>query len=90
MDDASLLSTLLDLTEELGISVRIISQAGDSTEHPGGSVVRLKGKEVVFLNSAASSVEQAVVVAEALSGHDEMQQRYLAPEIRQLIEQARM
>ena len=83
------LTAMLDLAEELCIEVRPLSQAGQSSEHPGGSVVRLKGKEVIFLEASASLAEQVGVVAEALAGRAELQQRYLRPEVRQMIESAR-
>ncbi len=89
MDEMAQLTALLDLAEELGIEVRPLSQPGQSSERPGGSLVRLKGKEVIFLEASAGLAEQVGVVAEALAGHAELQQRYLRPEVRQMIESAR-
>ena len=86
MDPHANLSRLLELAEELGITVRRVPTAGDDAESPGGAFVRLKSKEMLFLDPTAPIPDQIGVVASALRGREEIENRYLAPEIRRLIE----
>lgn len=86
MDTYSQLSALLDLAEEIGLSVRLMPAAADGSDHPGGAMVRMKGKEVLFLDSQASVADRLAVVALALSGRKELEDRFLAPELREIIE----
>ena len=85
MDDYVKLSALTDLAESLGVTIRRIPSSGGG-DHPGGAVVKLKGKEVVFLDPTATGGDQVDVLVECLRGHDELQDRFLAPEIRELLE----
>jgi len=82
----STLATLLDLVEELGIAVRRVPSAGDSDEHPGGAIVRLKGKEILMLDPTASLADQMSAAVAALRGRKEMEERFLTPEIRALLD----
>ena len=87
MDPHVNLSRLLELAEEAGITVRRVPAAGDDAEHPGGAFVRLKGREMLLLDPTAAVCDQIVVVAAALRGRPEIENRYLTPEIRQLIDE---
>lgn len=86
MDTASQLTYLLDLAEELGISVRRMPSAGDASDHPGGALVRVRGAEMLFLDPSAALADQLDAVAAALRTHEELAERYLPPEIRELLE----
>jgi hypothetical protein len=81
------LSRLLELAEEVGITVRRVPAAGDDAEHPGGAFIRLKGREMLLLDPTAPIPDQISVVAGALRGREEIENRYLAPEIRRLIDE---
>jgi hypothetical protein len=82
------LSALLQLAEDVGITVRRAPPVGDAADHRGGALVRLKGREVLFLNPSAAVADQIDVVAAALKARDEIEQRFLRPEIRLLIDEA--
>ncbi len=86
MDKQSQLAFLTDLAESLGIEVRQASRKADSVESPGGALVRLKGRELLFIDPGASLVDQVVVVARALRHRREIAEMYLPPEIRRLLE----
>ena len=85
MDASGQLSELLDLSEQMGITIRRAPAREDS---PGGALVRLKGQEILFLDSGASVADQVAAVAAALAGRQELADRFIRPEIRQLLDAA--
>ena len=88
MDATQQLDRLIDLCEELGIAIRK-APAGDELgagEHPGGAVVRLKGSEILFLDTTAALGDQIAATVAALRGRSELEDRFVAPEIRELID----
>ncbi|MGC9454099.1 MAG: hypothetical protein ACP5HU_04475 [Phycisphaerae bacterium] len=85
MDEHGKLSFLLNLARELGIIVRRVpSSAGLSGS--GGALVRLRDKEILMLDSSASLTEQIGVAADAMRGRSELEDRFLPPEIRELLD----
>ena len=85
MDEYGQLRFLLDLAEELGVTVRRAPaappEAPDSAgAHPGGALVKLRGREILFLDPSAAVSDRIAVVASALAGRDELE------EIRERIE----
>lgn len=88
MDEFAKIEKLVELAEELGIEVRRAPSLFGSMDHPGGSLVRLKGKEILFLDPDAPAEDQITVAARALRGRESLQQRFLEPSIRQLLEEA--
>ena len=86
MDSHQQLEALLDLAEQVGMDVRPLAGSGGGGEHPGGALVRIRGKEVLFLDAAATVADQLAVTAAALAGRAELEDRFLPPELRQLIE----
>ena len=88
METLQQLDSLIDLCEELGIAIRKAPAGGELgvSEHPGGAVVRLKGAEILFLDTTASLGDQIAVTAAALRGRSEIEDRFLPPEIRELID----
>ncbi len=86
MSEDSLLSSLLSLAEEIGLEVRLVRGCGSSEEHPGGSVVRIKGATVVFLDPTANPSDRRSVLVRALTGRPELADRYLPPELREALE----
>jgi hypothetical protein len=85
MNDLDRLSALLDLAEEVGIGIRR-APASSEGQHPGGAVVKLRGKEILFLDPSATTTDQVTATAAALRGHPELADRYLRPELRALLE----
>jgi hypothetical protein len=83
MDNKGLLAELLDLAEQIGIEVRQVQLGGE-----GGSLCRLRGKWVLFVDEGADMADQVAAVAAALAGRQELNDRYLKPQVRELLEQA--
>ena len=93
MDEYRQLRFLLDLAEELGVAIRrapaASSDGANSAEsHPGGALVKLMGRDILFLDPSASVSDRIAVAASALTGRDELEERFLPPEIRRRIERA--
>ena|SRR6056297_1462335 len=88
MDRHRLLSELLELAEGMGIVIRRMPAVGAGSDHPGGSLVRLRGQEMLFLNPTAGVADQVDAAAAALVGREELERQYLPPEIRETIERA--
>ena len=80
------LASLLDLAESLDITVRRVVSSGGASEHPGGAMVNLKGREMLFIDPHAAVADQVELVASALQGRAELQDMFLRPEIRELTE----
>ena len=83
MDEYAQLRRLLDLAESAGIAIRRGPAADD---HPGGAMVSLQGREILFLDPTASVADRIAVVAAALKGRPEVEDRFLPPEVRRLID----
>ena len=81
METERLLSELLDLAEQMGIDTRQVAMDGD-----GGGLCRLRGKWVLFVDISASLVEQVACVAEALGTRSDLQDYYIKPQVREIIE----
>lgn len=83
MDEYEQLRYLLNLAESAGIDIRR-APAGD--DHTGGALVKLRGREILFLDPGASVADRIAVAAAALAGREELQDRFLPPQIRELID----
>ena len=88
MDAHEQLSALMELAESFGIGIRFIRSGGENQAHSGGGLVKLKGREIIFLDTAASLGDQASVIASALIGIKELENRFLLPEIRKILDEA--
>ena len=86
MDEQAKLSFLLDLAETLGVQVRQAPPPDELDLHPGGALVRLRERELLFLDPTASLGDRIGVAAAALAGREQLQDLFLPPEIRQLLE----
>lgn len=85
MDPYSAIAELTELAEQIGLPVRI-SPAADATSHPGGAVVRLRGQDVLFLDPGGSTADQLAVLAAALKDHPALEDRFVKPSLREIIE----
>ncbi|MGQ9649807.1 MAG: hypothetical protein ACUVXJ_06840 [Phycisphaerae bacterium] len=81
MDLASRLELLLTLAEEMGVDVRAEPMGGD-----GGGLCRLKGRIILFVDTAADVATRYDRTVAAMAGMPELANRYLVPEVRQDIE----
>ena len=88
MDEYAQLRALLDLAESLGVAIRRQppSASEGPSAHPGGALVKLKGQEMLFLDPAAPVAERIAVTAAGLRGRKQLEQIYIPPKLRQLIE----
>jgi len=85
MRDHDLLAALLDLAQEAGLVLRRMPPESEQSER-GGSLVRFRGSDVLFLNESATPDAQIDAVAAALKGRLDLETRFLPPEVRQRIE----
>ena len=84
MDLSRRLEALLELAEQIGIDVRAEAMGGG-----GGGLCRLKGRRVLFVDSAADLATRYDRTLAALAGLEEIDAHYLLPEVRQDIERQR-
>lgn len=84
MDLQTRLDTLLSLAQELGLTVRREPLGGE-----GGGLCIIKGERVLFVDVLADIETRYERTLSALAGLPEIDQRYLAPEVRDDIERAR-
>ena len=87
MEEQDLLTALLELAEENSMEVRAMPAMADGSDR-AGSLVRLKGKDVLFLSETATPADQIAAVAVALKGRVSLEDRYLQPEVRKQIEES--
>lgn len=85
MDPYSAIAELTELAEDIGWTVRV-SPAADATSHPGGAIVRLRGKDMIFLDPGGSTADQLAVLAGALRGYPGLDERFIKPSLREIIE----
>lgn len=84
MDLGRRLEALLELTEHLGIEIRVESMGGS-----GGGLCRLKGRSVLFVDTAADLATRYDRVLAAVAGLEGIDGHYLLPEVRQDLERQR-
>ncbi|NQU75943.1 MAG: hypothetical protein HQ546_06490 [Planctomycetes bacterium] len=90
MDAHEKLQALLDLADQIGLAVRKLPYMDGDGECVGGALVCVKGREVLFLDARAAVADQLAVTAAALAGRDELENRYIPPELRDIIEERRV
>ena len=81
MDSEEQLQELLDLAERLGVEVRQVGMGGE-----GGGICRLRGKQVLFVDTGASPAEQVGKTAAALAQVEGLEECYVRPEVRELLD----
>jgi hypothetical protein len=84
MDDERMLAELLELAGVCGLAVRWTA-AGAAPQRPGGALIRLKGQDILVLAPDADPAETAAVVAAALAGRPELEDRFLPPAVREIL-----
>ena len=87
MNPSEQLAALADLAESLGVEIRR-APAAEASGHPGGALVRLKGRDILFLDESASPAERIQVLASALAGREELATMFLPPVLRELLDRA--
>ena len=85
MDLQNRLDQLLSIAQELGWAIRREPLGGE-----GGGLCIIKGQNVLFVDSLADLETRYDRTLAALAPRPELDQRYLAPEIREDIEKARI
>jgi hypothetical protein len=55
----------------------------------GGGLCKLRGRQVLFVDTAAPVPEQVAKTAEALAGVENLEEQYLLPQVREVIDQYR-
>ncbi|GMU23535.1 MAG: hypothetical protein AMXMBFR13_36130 [Phycisphaerae bacterium] len=84
MDLGNRLDALLELAEQLGIDIRAEAMGGG-----GGGICRLRGARVLFVDTSADLMTRYDRTLAALAPLEELDGRYICPEVRQDIERQR-
>ncbi|HOA71812.1 MAG TPA: hypothetical protein PL151_13215 [Phycisphaerae bacterium] len=84
MDIGSRLEALLAVAEEIGIDVRAEPMGGE-----GGGLCVLKGRRVLFVDTAADVATRYERTVAGLANVPELEDRYLLPEVRRDLERQR-
>ena len=82
MNAYDLQERLVELISQLGISVRRADLGG-----AGGSLVRLRGKDVLFLDTSADPDDQLQRLAPEVARLPGLDNIYIIPELRELLEE---
>ena len=81
MNEQNILEELLALLEANGVTIRSEPLGGS-----GGGLCTIKGENIFFVDTQASSAVSAAMCAEAVSKVVDVEQIYIKPQIRQFIE----
>ena len=81
MDLSSRLEHLLRLAEQIGTDVRAEPMGG-----AGGGLCRLRGKQVLFVDTAADLETRYERTLAALAARPELEGRFVLPEVRRDLE----
>lgn len=87
MNEESKLAALLELAESMELSIRLAPAGflGDQA----GAYVRLRGEEVLFLDATAALTDQIACVAETLARFERIDDMFIPPALREVIEEAK-
>ena len=87
METSEILDRLVELAREAGIDVRVLSRGGSDTS-PESAVCRVRGEVWVVLAEADLPAQRVAVLVRALREHagPELQDRYLPPALRSLLD----
>jgi hypothetical protein len=81
MNEQNILEELLALLEANGVTIRNEPLGGS-----GGGLCTIKGQNIFFVDTQASSAVSAAMCAEAVPKVVDVEQIYIKPQIRQFIE----
>ena len=81
MNEQRILEELLALLEANSVTIRNEPLGGGS-----GGLCTVKGKQIFFLDTQATSADSAVICAEAISKVLDIDKLYIRPEVRRFIE----
>ncbi len=84
MDLSSRLENLLALAEQMGIDVRAETMGGE-----GGGMCRLRGKQVLFVDTSADLATRYDRTLAAMANMPELDNHYIVPELRRDINHQR-
>ena len=84
MNSQQLLDQLVELLQQMDIEVRT-SELGGS----GGSLVTLKGKQILFLDSLADPADQLDRLIPTVAHLPSLDEIYIIPELRELLDEYR-
>lgn len=84
MDHGAKLEALLELAEQLDITVRREPLGGE-----GGGLCHLRGRRVLFVDTQADLQTRFEKTAAAIAGLPEVDQHYLLPELREELDRHR-
>ncbi len=82
MDSQNLLEHLAELASQLGISIRRTDLGGS-----GGSLVNLRGRQILFIDTLADPDDQLERIVPDFARLDNLDQIYILPELRELLDQ---
>ncbi len=82
MDSQELLENLAELAEQLNISVRRTDLGGS-----GGSLVSLRGQQILFIDTLADPTDQLERIIPDFARLTTLDDIYIVPELRQLLDQ---
>ena len=89
MDLHEQLRAMMDLAEELGMTIREVPGLPGPGDCPGGALVRVKDREVLMLDTQAGLADRISVAVAALADRPELADRFIAPQLRERIELGR-
>jgi hypothetical protein len=81
MNEQNILDELLALLEANGVTIR-----NEPLDGSGGGLCSIKGQQIFFVDTQASSAVSATMCAEAVSKLVDVEQIYVKPQVRQFIE----
>ena len=81
MNEQMILQELLALLEANGITIRTEPLGGS-----GGGLCTIKGERIFFIDTQAPSITVATMCAETVPKVVDIEQIYIKPQVRQLIE----
>jgi hypothetical protein len=84
MDQTAQLEEILSVCDKLGVLVRLAPLGGE-----GGGLCRIKGRTVLFVDSAADVGTRLQRAVEAVAELDGIDEQYLPPELREAIDRVR-
>ncbi len=84
MDSQELLENLAELADQLNISVRRTDLGGS-----GGSLVSLRGQQILFIDTLADPTDQLERIIPDFARLASLDDIYIVPELRQLLDQYR-